>query len=712
MKRELSTWIRQLVIIIFFSPFIGYGQYLHITNVILPDYSPLLGENEQVSVILDPRIGSDTKEIILDSLQFEIRNPDNSMTYLNEVFGNSYKQTLEDTFALATRFDFSVEGNYEVFTKAFYHADGEPKYTTAYSITGKMRAPKLTLPIIEDFESITESAYYEDSHVNLPGLSSGTLILRSTGQGNILSTVDCDGPSCDGFLTNNYVFLRSIFSPGSLIFTYDLSDYLASSNQLRFQVKLRGTNLEVLEQSEQVQVMIRGNADKAWIKIYDWYDDNSNTSNERTVFLEDISTLLTENDQDFGTAFQVAIRTKSLFFTYGSSFNQGLSIDDMVISEVQPIDVAVGESAISPFGIITEGTEPLTTKIINRGTIDVSEIPITAHITYPNGEIIVQTEEVSETLSPGDVLTYDFKQGINYGEPGHYRIQFSTALASDTHDFNNLSNPYFTGKLNRYEGGLPFLEDFEDAISADGNVILDIEGVPGASFYTDQYRGALNFWFDEDFESTIYGRGVDGIDDNERFIFTLDLSDQQVASDNPMLSFRFWYKQYDISDKDVLSIRGNMDTEWLPLFKYDSMEQEVVQDIELFNISETLAKHGQEYSESFQIRFSNSGDISLGIDDIYFGEREEVILSSEGVSSSTVSFPNPTHDYLMLLDKKSMIDSETVQLTDLLGRTMPVTLEKKSEQQMELDLRSLKSGMYFLTWKENGERQRRKIIRE
>lgn len=708
MKSVTSIWIRQYLIILFFIPFLSFGQRLSIGHVIIPNYSPFLGENEQVTVILNTRMSDDAKEIILDSLQFEIRKPDNSITTLIEAFTITYTETIEDTITLSG-FDFSAEGNYEVITGAYYRADGEPKnhIENGPRRTGKISSPKLALPIIEDFENITKTEYYHDHHVNIPGLSSVSYFKAGPDYDGLLSLEKCSewGFPCRGHVSGHLARLSGSLE-NNLIFSYDLSDYSASSHQLRFEAKLQGF---ALDERANIQILLRGNADQSWIEIYDWRDDPTGSNQFRTVSISDISKILLDNGQDFGMAFQLTFRTNGFNIYYPPSL-QYLAIDDILIAEASQRDVAVGEVNIPPLGLVTESPEPLNVQLINRSTSEISEIPITAYITFPDGNNLEHTEVITESISPGEILNYTFQSEVIFSEVGQYQLHFSTNLIDDTYGSNNFSRFYFTGKFKPYKGELPFFADFEDAIGTPNYEVLSFEGVPGSSFYTEAVSNDASFQFDEDFGSRIYKRVANGAEISNDLIFTIDLSDQNANDYQPELSFRFWYiKSGSFKDEDdVISIRGNMDMPWLPLLDYNDLEPEIIHDVTLSNISETLTSHGQEHGETFQIRFGVSGRIDLKFDDVFLGEK---VLSSKSEVSSTVSFPNPTHDYLMLVDVKSVIEMESVQLTDLLGRVIPIVIDRKSDQKIELDLRSLKKGMYFLTWLENGEFQTRKIIR-
>ncbi|MDW3193979.1 MAG: T9SS type A sorting domain-containing protein [Cytophagales bacterium] len=648
-------------------------------------------------------------EFNLDSVHLTITNPNDSVFEIHEATSKTITNQRIDTLFLDSKLDFSKYGIYKVNADVFYRYNYNhniyPRSRSGFNFTGKIRTTKLSLPIVQGFEEAAQETYYSYSRDSIPGVPEASFYIIQGG-GDTPNTIGFPACyTCQSLLTGTFAQFHG-WGENKLVFTYDLSDYSSLSDQLSFKVKLSGHNLNVPHWSSQVQIMMKGNADQPWIKIYDWAEDKVNEIDDRIIHINDISRLLRANGQDYGTAFQLLFRTKSLRDFYPEL--QLFYIDDVMVFERPPIDAAIGVGEVPAVGILTENLDPFSAQIINRRTNDLSEIPITIHITLPNGDVLEHTEVVTDTIAPGKTINYAFQQGVNLSEVGPYQIQFSSNIADDSDSTNNYSKPYFTGKLRPYQGDLPFIVDFENETD---NEILVVEGQTENTFFTDAFSRGSSFRFDDEFGSYIYYRNATGSGRNENLIFTIDLSDHSVGAYQPELSFRYWHREFGFGTRedDAISIRGSMDMPWIPLFYFRDNEHQLIYDITIPNISDTLTNDDQEYGESFQIKFGRSSEISLKLDDIFFGEN---VLSSEGVGTSTFSFPNPTPDYVVLLDEKSVIEIKSVQLTDLLGRIMPISLDKKSDQKIELDLRSLKNRIYFLTWMENGERQRRKIIRE
>lgn len=262
-------------------------------------------------------------------------------------------------------------------------------------------------------------------------------------------------------------------------------------------------------------------------------------------------------------------------------------------------------------------TEDISVVVRNMGSNSISGFDLFYSI---NGGLPVQ-ETYSGTIEPGDSVIYEFLEKADFSEGGNYNIDSWVFLENDTHNFNDsIIGQYTVIQIKNKPIDLPFEESFdgveemtylENKLGLDGAQRWDFETQGGGNLSTNSGDGSITLSPNELFQFS---------DLENVAILTLNMSNYSVDDHNIGLDFMYktnpelgLIKESDLLNK--VSIRGSDNDEWLNIYLL-RFKSEEWREIDGLRISELLQANGQEFSESFQIRFSLNNLSGYQIDDI------------------------------------------------------------------------------------------------
>ncbi len=244
-----------------------------------------------------------------------------------------------------------------------------------------------------------------------------------------------------------------------------------------------------------------------------------------------------------------------------------------------------------------------------------------------NGGTPIQ-ESYNEIIEPGDSVTYNFLQTADFSEGGIYHIDSWVFLDNDTHNFNDsIVGQHAVVQIENKPINLPYSETFsnvgnhvyiENKIGLGGSYRWDFETQGFGKMTTNSSEGSLLV------SPTIFEQGSN-LENSS--VLTLNMLSYTVEGKNVGLNFK--YKSTPLigtmeaaSLDNVVSVRGSDTDTWLTLFTLNDIESEW-KLVNGLNISELLKENGQEYSASFQIRFSQNNVSEYEIDDILVFDLDE-----------------------------------------------------------------------------------------
>ncbi len=280
----------------------------------------------------------------------------------------------------------------------------------------------------------------------------------------------------------------------------------------------------------------------------------------------------------------------------------------------------------------------------------------------------------------------------DFSLPGDYAVTFSVDI-EDFRPENNSLPPIATGKVDVYDGGLPFRERFAGPGQTHWGNRVVVPGSTAATFLTSSKFGRMY--------KGPGGHITAGLkDETADLLFTLDLSDYDASRDRLMLKTLLTSYSNEVSPNNQIFVRGNADLPWLPLYNWGAQQDDgVSRNLMITTISEVLQSGGQQYGEAFQLRFGleqkthnfNSlmglriGNVTIGYMpdvavvsgtvpevDPLLGDREPISITIENKGGIPVS-GIPVSAQIRYIDGPKELQSPPPSTQDI-WETAPITL--------------------------------------
>ena len=127
----------------------------------------------------------------------------------------------------------------------------------------------------------------------------------------------------------------------------------------------------------------------------------------------------------------VEIRFQAQIGFTGSVFNSDIALDDILIEDPQPSDVAI-TALVSPLPVCgLSSAETVTVRIDNLGILDQSGFDVAYQISGPTGTFSATESIGGLVIAGGASLNYSFTAPVDFSAIGTYSIVLWTALAGD-----------------------------------------------------------------------------------------------------------------------------------------------------------------------------------------------------------------------------------------------------------------------------------------
>ncbi len=261
--------------------------------------------------------------------------------------------------------------------------------------------------------------------------------------------------------------------------------------------------------------------------------------------------------------------------------------------------------------------ESISVMVRNMGTNSIADFNLYYSI---NGGVPIE-ETFTGTIEPGDSVIYEFSQTADLSEGGIHNIDSWVFLDNDTHNFNDsIVGQYAVVQIENKPVSLPFFEKFD---GIENNVYTENKlGLVGAQRWDFETQGFGKLIANSSDGSlamspTVFSQATD-IDNFS--ILTLNMTNFNVENKKVGLNFKYkttpLHGTVEAAELDnKVQIRGSDNDEWIILYKLNDNELEW-KSVEGLNLSELLQVNGQEYSSSFQIRFSQNNISECEIDEI------------------------------------------------------------------------------------------------
>ena len=262
-------------------------------------------------------------------------------------------------------------------------------------------------------------------------------------------------------------------------------------------------------------------------------------------------------------------------------------------------------------------TEDIAMKVINMGNNTISGFDLFYSI---NNGLPIQ-ETYNGSIEPGDSVIYGFLQKADFTEGGIYNIDSWVFLDNDSHNFNDsIVGQHTVVQIENKPVSLPFIEKFdgienevyyENKLGLVGAQRWDFETQGFGKIIANSTEGTLLISPSSNTQNSDFGNHA---------ILTLNMD--QYSVDDKYVGLSFKYKTKDLlgsnsSSKlhNYIHVRGSDADEWIQLHILNN-EEIGWKAVKKIKVSEALKENGQEFSTSFQIRFSQNNVFEYTIDEI------------------------------------------------------------------------------------------------
>jgi len=261
----------------------------------------------------------------------------------------------------------------------------------------------------------------------------------------------------------------------------------------------------------------------------------------------------------------------------------------------------------------------ITIELENKGNTAESNFDISFAL---NGITLV-TDQFTDTIQPGELAEFTFGLGKDFTAAGIHELTAKTALADDVNTANDaapqavaliqLANPPLVPPIE--------IEETFDDLEAD--VIqqnkMGLGGAPFLDFQSSNPNGELVIGNDFAVEgkALTINNVEDGIESINELIITKNLSnfslrgaDGKIPIQTLFLSFQYRSHEQESNSNNRVFVRGSENDIWVSIYNLDleaPLSEGAFAQTTSLNVGATLRDAGQDISENFQIKFSQSG---------------------------------------------------------------------------------------------------------
>ncbi|MGK7390252.1 MAG: T9SS type A sorting domain-containing protein [Candidatus Cyclobacteriaceae bacterium M2_1C_046] len=322
------------------------------------------------------------------------------------------------------------------------------------------------------------------------------------------------------------------------------------------------------------------------------------------------------SDTLIGTAGLANVQFRFKFTSDGSVTHEGAAIDDIRIVSSENFRIEGITPTSSSFQLTNSETLNITLKNNTAGTL--TNVPLDITVYGPIDTVNVQ-ETVAEIVQ-GNILIYTTSNVFDLSANGSEYYLVAEATVSDGSPEDNKDSVVFQ-TTSVYTGGLPYFQGFED-VESSLTITTDEQAIPGLegfSFETDglgNSRLRFNQISYEGSQAALLDN-VSSLNYNTKgLVFMADFSALDVTTDVILLDLYYLNSLDEHDTEDQFYVRGSVNDPWIPFFNWSekSVESEWLHFDDYIDITAILAANGQNYSQNFQLKFSQYDNFSYSSD--------------------------------------------------------------------------------------------------
>jgi hypothetical protein len=365
------------------------------------------------------------------------------------------------------------------------------------------------------------------------------------------------------------------------------------------------------------------------------------------------------------------------------------------------------------------GTETIKVRIKNLDNTTVNGFVVK----YSLDGIVWQAETLNTPIVAGASYEHVFTQPVNLSTAGSYTITAVVKnLAADPITRNDTCRSVVRQLDNQpilLNATTAFVDDLE--ATPDTSYVVDTRGLTGIDRYDFENAtaggelrsfansdvassGRNSFILGERFRRPISSRGSNVVTG------TFNLAGKSVLQHDIRLNFRYLVNSGG-TNNDVW-IRGSDIDPWIRVFDFNANLSPITATAHKYSdslrVTDTLAKYGQEFSSSFQVRWRESGYVP-NIPGVRMFSIDDIGLSLKGskIDEALIGrvYPNPStgkYTVVLQLPLGEQVSARIINISGQLIRSYKWTGVGVTEN-YDIDLSSSASGIYILQLSGSGK---------
>jgi hypothetical protein len=372
-------------------------------------------------------------------------------------------ESINPTINAGSTYSYTFTGMYPVIAAGYLYnfkawvtklSDANHLNDTAYKTVKYINNAAITLPLIEDFESM-DSATFMSNELAIGGNKFLDFFTNTT-RGRARSFVNTGiAYNSKQALTLDQAPYSTSSTTDSAIFNFNLSQY--ASKQLRCSFLYQNHSQADAPGN---RVWIRGSENSNWVEAYNLFLNQGEIGEWKKAIIN-INDLLTTASpvQTVTPTFQLKLgqqgNTSVNTVSPQVDVDDGYTFDNVVLSEALDDVSMVTINAPDKKGCALSATNPVSIKIKNFNNITLNNVQVNYQIN--NGAIV---SEIVPSIAPNQALDYTFAQTANLSAYINYSINVWVKYATDNYDTNDSilnyvvhSSPIITS--------YPYLQEFE-----------------------------------------------------------------------------------------------------------------------------------------------------------------------------------------------------------------------------------------------------------
>ncbi len=338
------------------------------------------------------------------------------------------------------------------------------------------------------------------------------------------------------------------------------------------------------------------------------------------------------------------VRFRVLFGSDGSiTSGDGFAFDYVRIEEVQnDVGVSVVDSPVSGCGL--GPAEPIWITIHNYGSALSSGVNVPYSVEVDGGTPCTGTFTVpAGGFATGADTTFNSGCTGDFSTTGSHTVKAWTSLTGDVDNTNDTTTQTIEHKAAPTLGANDiFIDDFEClppmTTQTSGTILMS--GTPSSQWeYTNTVNGRLQTTYTNHTtggsQAVTLDANPSGSNSDNWMTVTLDMSAYNAATN--AIELEFWWTDHgdETHTGDSIAIRGSNSDPWINVLSLAPGSQtNNTWHQEAINLSNALQAAGQNFSSTFQIRFSQYDNFDVPSDGITYDDiRVHELQNDVGVSA-------------------------------------------------------------------------------